>query len=109
LPYKERLAILGSAVLAALESSKEGIPPPAKEEVVFSPVLSAFGFKTWGYFVKDALALSVRYNGTRVYVTPTEKSGVSFLHRDADKVECPSEPEAVGRAILDAFGVLHQA
>lgn len=64
-----------SALLKALEASRQGLPQPEDWATVMEPLLEASGARKWPDFLKEARCMGVEQRGDVLSVVPTKNLG----------------------------------
>lgn len=95
--------VIGEAVLAALDSFREGVPMPEDYRSVTGALVKFTGFKTWNAFARSASHLPVVRRGGEVEVIPTLRSQGGFDHLPDKALKSPPEAEAVGQTLFEAL------
>ncbi len=101
---------IGVAVLEALANFKTGIPHPADSaawRIRQKEWCKIMEVKSWNSFVKDTKSLYITTEDELATITVTpykNKSPKEGFEEITEKSRtCTSEPEALGKAILEAF------
>lgn len=96
---------VGRAVLRALADARTRAPHPNPIDSIMQPTLAAAGVSL-RRFRKEALYVGIDRAGDRLVLTPAHNLGSKggFEGRPGDQlVVAADDPEAVGRALLEAF------
>ncbi len=95
----EPLGDVATALLAALATSRQGLPQPGDWAAVMEPLLEASGAPKWPDFLKGAACLGVEQRDAVLSVVPTrnlgEEGGFEPLLTEAIR---PDRPEAASLA-----------
>lgn len=98
-------ALLGDAVLAALDSFRFDVEPPDPRVQRQSPLLKQSGFRSWKQFEKSVLYVLVRLDHS-VFVTPTVREPRrGYAHRPDLECECSTVAQDIGKTLLKAFAL----
>ena len=103
----EDTALLGRAVLEALNHSEENVPHPQRESWarILYPLLNAAGVTTWNTFAKSALCVGIGFSTNMVSFVPKKnlgpKNGFDAL-QEKTRNSPPTDIE-IGSALLAAF------
>lgn len=93
-------AVLGTAVLQALNATEMDVPEPEDRQSIIRPLLRAVGFRTWGAFTQGALYLGMNYDGMVVEIIPSAAKGRgAFDYRGDKAARCQPEPGPVGQLV----------
>ncbi len=98
---------LGTAVGAALDASRTGVPHPTEWKGVFDPMLRLAGVKTWNAFATGAASADVEHDGVRIAVVPAtiERPRDGFRpDRGRTIVLQGTSAEELGAAVRAALG-----
>lgn len=95
----------GEGVLQALAAFRENIPMEQAPRGPSSEFFEFVGVKSWNTFMRNALNLSIAFDGRTVSVTPTVRAHGGFDHLPDQDVICPPEPQAIGEALLKAVAL----
>jgi hypothetical protein len=96
--------VLGAAVLYALRMLREDMPMLDTRRDGKKALLAVSGIKSWREFLKGATYVSVDYEGNEVSFTPSYLERGSFMFMPPDmETKSPPQPEAVGKALLEAL------
>lgn len=93
----------GEAVLKTLDSFREGVPMPEAPRTVDREFLNFVGVKSWNSFMRNALHLSIAFDGRTASVIPTTRAHGGFDHLTDQAVMSHCEPKAVGEALLEGL------
>lgn len=103
-PADDPVAV-GRAVICALGDARLGAPDPKPSVSLMQPTLDAAGVSL-RRFRKEARYVGAELAGDRLIFTPSQNLGSKggFEGRPGDQlVVAADDPEAVGRALLEAF------
>jgi hypothetical protein len=108
LDCKESSKNLGSAVIDALNSSKEQMPHPTTWKSIFDPILKLSGSKSWNNFVKSTRCVEIELDENIICFIPTlnqgEKEGFSQLSSKKISVNSLSVTyDKMGECLLEVF------
>lgn len=101
-------ADLGSAVVTALEASRQSVAHPIKwDKTLFDPMLSLAGVASWKEFVTSAARVAVAVDQEMIAIEPFENSGPNdgytpLPHKNL-QLPMDSTPEAIGEAVKQAI------
>lgn len=99
-------AVLGGAILEALNGSREGIPHPKSWSSVNDPLLRAAGVKSWKEFSKDARNVAIEEADGAITFLPSRlipKDG-SFVPSGDSRIAVRTlEPAVLGAELLRAL------
>ena len=95
----------GEGVLQALASFRENVPMDQAPRGPSPEFFEFVGVKSWNTFMRNALNLSIAFDGRTVSVTPTVRAHGGFDHLSDQDVTCPPEPQAIGEALLKAVAL----
>jgi hypothetical protein len=99
----EEASAFGEAVLKTLDSFQEGVPMLQAPSTAGKEFLEFAGVKSWSTFARNALHLSIAFDGREVSVIPTTRAHGGFDHLTDQAVKTRPEPRAVGEALLEAL------
>lgn len=101
---------LADTAILALSNSRVGIAEPEDYKQLRKECFSAAGVRSERAYLKGALLVSIRQDGSGYKVTPYLNGGVSGsakgfspLEHKAIKLIADTQPEEIGAAILTAF------
>lgn len=95
-------SLWADAVLKTLNAFREGVPMTEAPRTVGKELLDLAGVKSWNTFARNALHLSIAFDGREVEVIPTTRAHGGFDHLTDQAVKSPPEPRALGQALLEA-------
>lgn len=95
---------VGKAVLAALESSRQGIPQPTDLRPIQTELFRFTGARNWSDLAKTSTYTAVRRESSTINVEPHKiGAGASFVP-DGPAIPCSSDnAEEIGRGVLHTF------
>ncbi len=99
---------IGAIALESLSCFKIGIPHPPDAtawRIRGQEVLNAMRLKSWKSFSKSAkvIGISTEDEKVNIKISPYSTENSSFEEITEKSRTCTSEPEALGKAILEAF------
>ena len=96
-------AAVGHAVLKALDSYREKVPPPSPEVRGQDPVLRSAGVSSWGQLERSSSNILITEEAGMIKAIPTQRRpGGAYLHLNNLAIQCRADAEEIGAALRQA-------
>lgn len=97
---------IGTAITAALDGARSGVPHPTDWKAVVAPLLARAGVKSYEAFAKSAAVIDVQEDDGQVGLLPTKNRGSrhGFVEDTKNRVlTTRQDPARLGELVVDLF------